>query len=123
AQTLPVEFRLLDERPEPWTPWDSLAVFKLRHVDMGPWQAKLWRARLLRHLGPDLAAKLCLGTQPNPTLIVPPGDEYRGPALDGLDILAAGAPALEGIRGWESNNWALSGRRTASGKPLVARDP
>ena len=38
-------------RPEPWAPWDSLAVFKVRHVEMGPWQMKLWRARLVRHLG------------------------------------------------------------------------
>ena len=123
SPALPVEFHLLGARPEPWSPWDSIAVFKVRHVEMGPWQAKLWRARLLRHLGPERAAKICLGAQPNPTLIVPPGAEYRGPALDGLDALAAGAPVLEGLGGWESNNWVLSGRRTASGKPLVAGDP
>ncbi|TMI93647.1 MAG: penicillin acylase family protein, partial [Bacillati bacterium ANGP1] len=29
TRTLPVEFRLLDARPEPWAPWDSLAVFKV----------------------------------------------------------------------------------------------
>jgi penicillin G amidase len=123
SSALPVEFHLLGTRPEPWSPWDSIAVFKVRHVEMGPWQAKLWRARLLRHLGPELAAKICLGAQPNPTLIVPPGAEYRGPALDGLDVLVAGVPIVEGIGGWESNNWVLSGRRTASGKPLVAGDP
>ena len=135
TRTLPVEFRLLDARPEPWAPWDSLAVFKVRHVDMGAWEAKLWRARLLRHLGPALTAKLCPGTQPAPMLIVPPGGEYRGPAPDGLEIFTAGAPALAEIAEWDaghwgaadggagSNNWALSGRRTASGRPLVAGDP
>jgi penicillin amidase len=123
SEALSVEFRLLGARPEPWSPWDSISVFKVRHVEMGPWQAKLWRARLLRHLGPERTAKICLGAQPNPTLIVPPGEEYRGPALDGLDALAAGAPVLEAMSGWESNNWAVSGRRTASGKPLVAGDP
>ena len=122
SPALPVEFRLLGERPEPWMPWDSVTVFKVRHVEMGPWQAKLWRARLLRHLGPERTAKICLGAQPNPTLIVPPGAEYCGPALNALDVLSAGAPSLEGV-GWESNNWALSGQRTASGKPLVAGDP
>ncbi|HKV46065.1 MAG TPA: penicillin acylase family protein [bacterium] len=125
ARTLPVEFQLLGARPEPWTPWDSIAVFKVRHVEMGPWQAKLWRARLLRHLGPDLTAKLCPGTQPTPTLIIPPGVPYRGPVPDGLEILTAGAPAIAEVGDWEggSNSWALSGRRTASGKPLVAGDP
>ncbi|HEX9247605.1 MAG TPA: penicillin acylase family protein [bacterium] len=135
TRTLPVEFRLLEARPEPWAPWDSLAVFKVRHVDMGAWEAKLWRARLLRHLGPALTAKLCPGTQPAPMLIVPPGGEYRGPASDGLEVFTAGGPALAGIEDWDagqwgagdggagSNNWALSGRRTASGRPLVAGDP
>ncbi len=125
TRSLPAEFGLLDARPEAWAPWDSLAVFKVRHAEMGTWQAKLWRARLLRHLGPELTAKLCPGTQPNPALIVPPGAEYRGPAPDGLEVLAAGAPALAELSEWGggSNSWALSGRRTASGKPLVAGDP
>lgn len=126
TRTLPIEFRLLDARPEPWTPWDSLAVFKVRHVEMGPWQAKVWRARLVCHLGPDLAAKLCPGTQPNPTLIVPPGTEDRRPASDGREIFAAHARTLAEAGSWTgggSNNWAVSGRRTASGRPLVAGDP
>ena len=125
TRTLPIEFRLLDARPEPWTPLDSLAVFKVRHVEMGPWQAKIWRARLVRHLGPELAAKLCPGTQPNPTLIVPPGVEAGGPAPDGSDVFAAHALTLAAAGTWNggSNNWALSGRRTASGRPLVAGDP
>jgi penicillin amidase len=125
TRTLPIEFRLLDVRPEPWTPWDSLAVFKVRHVEMGPWQAKIWRARLVCHLGPEPAAKLCPGTRPNPTLIVPPGVEYAGPAPDGLEIFTAHAPTLAEVGSWSSgsNNWAVSGRRTASGRPLVAGDP
>jgi penicillin amidase len=122
---LPVEFRLLGVRPEPWQPWDSIAVFKVRHVEMGPYQAKLWRARLLRHLGPRLTAALCPGTQPNPTLILPPGGRDGG-TPDGAQALFERAAALfAATGGWEggSNNWALAGRRTASGKPLVAGDP
>jgi penicillin G amidase len=123
--TLPVEFGLLGFEPARWEPWDSLGVFKIRHVEMGPWHAKLWRARLLRHLGPALTAYLCPGTQPNPVLVVPPGMEYAGPPPDGLAILEAAAPLLAelGDAGAGSNNWALSGTRTASGRPLVAGDP
>ena len=125
ATTLPIEYRLVEGRPDPWQPWDSLAVFKVRHVLMGVWQTKAWRARLLRHLGPARTAQVCPGTQPNPMLIVPPGVEYRGPALDGLRELTAGEAALAHLPEWEngSNNWALAGSRTASGKPLVAGDP
>jgi penicillin G amidase len=125
APALPLELQLLDDRPEPWEPWHSLVVFKVRHVLMGTWQTKAWRARLLRHLGPGLAAQLCPGTQTNPMLIVPPGVEYDGPATDGLAVLTEGEAALAHLPEWEqgSNNWALAGWRTASGKPLVAGDP
>jgi penicillin G amidase len=125
TKTLPLEFRLLQLEPERWEPWDSLAVFKVRHVEMGAWHAKLWRARLLRHLGPALTAYLCPGTQPNPLLVVPPGVESEGPPPDGLAILEAAAPLLAevGDPGGGSNNWALAGTRTASGRPLVAGDP
>ena len=56
---LPIEFQLLHTTPEPWQPWDACAVFKVRHVFTGGvWQAKLWRARLLRQLGPERTARL-----------------------------------------------------------------
>jgi penicillin amidase len=121
----PVEFRLLNTRPERWAPWDSLAVFKIRHVEMGPWQMKLWRARLVRQLGPRLAAHLCPGTPPASMLIVPPGAVYRGPAPGALEALGGGDAVLASLPAWigGSNSWVLAGTRTASGRPLVAGDP
>ena len=121
----PVELQLLGARPEPWAPWDSLAVFKIRHVEMGPWRMKIWRARLVAQLGPRLAAYLCPGTPPAPMLIVPPGVEYRGPEPDALETLEQSDAALASLPAWigGSNNWALAGSRTASGLPLVAGDP
>ena len=125
TRTLPVEYAILGATPEPWAPWDSLAVFKVRHVLMGTWQLKAWRARLLRYLGPRLTAHLCPGTAPNPMLIVPPGVEYEGAAWDALGSMTAAEAAIGGLPEWEggSNNWAVAGSRTASGKPLVAGDP
>ncbi|HEV8640271.1 MAG TPA: penicillin acylase family protein [Methylomirabilota bacterium] len=125
TRALPIEYRLVGGAPEAWQPWDSAAVFKVRHVLMGVWQMKAWRARLLRHLGAARTAQLCPGTPPNPTLIVPPGGEYRGPAIDGLRELTDAEAALAQVADWEggSNNWAVAGSRTASGKPLVAGDP
>jgi penicillin G amidase len=122
---LPVEFQLLEVEPEPWQPWESLAVFKVRHVMMGTWQLKAWRARLVRHLGPDRAARLCPGTRANPVLIVPPGLAPDGPGPDMLADLAEDPVVPASLIDWESgsNNWAVAGHRTASGKPLVAGDP
>ena len=120
-----VEFEAVGARPDPWQPWDSMAVFKVRHLDMGPWKAKLWRAKLLRHLGPDRAADLTRQPEPHPLLIVPPAAEYRGARLDGLAEMERHVSAMALVPGAPqgSNNWALGGSRTASGKPLVAGDP
>jgi penicillin amidase len=125
AQALPMEFRLLDYRPEPWEPWDGLAVFKVRHAEMGTWRAKVWRARLLQALGADRAAEICPGAQSDPVLIVPPGTQGRLSFATGLAMLTDGAATLAEVNVWgdASNNWAVSGSRTASGKPLVAGDP
>jgi penicillin G amidase len=125
GQRLGVEFEIAGMEPEPWRPWDSMAVFKVRHVDMGPWKAKLWRARLVRHLGPERAADLTSAAQPHPLLIVPPTAEYRGERQHGLVEMERHASAMALVPGAPqgSNNWAVSGRRTASGKPLVAGDP
>ncbi len=119
------EFEIAGAEPEPWREWDSMAVFKIRHLDMGPWTAKLWRARLLRQLGPDRAAELTRAAQPHPLLIVPPGAEYRGMRADGYAEMDRHASAMFLVPGATqgSNNWALAGSRTASGKPLVAGDP
>lgn len=125
TDTLPIEFQLLELTPEPWRPWDAGAVFKVRHLSMGVWQMKAWRARLVRQLGAELTAKLSPGAQPNPMLIVPPGVEYDGPAIEGRDELTRLERVLAQVPDWEqgSNNWAIAGARTASGHPLVAGDP
>jgi penicillin amidase len=125
TKTWPIEFQLLELRPEPWAPSDSLAVFKIRHVEMGPWQTKLWRARLIRQLGPRLASYLSPGMSQLPMLIIPPGAESRGPTSGPVGTLSEHAPVLGALPAWVggSNNWVLAGSRTASGRPLVAGDP
>ena len=45
TDALPIEYTLLDAKPEPWQPWDSFAVFKVRHIMMGVFEGKLWRAK------------------------------------------------------------------------------
>ena len=125
TSSLPVEYALVDARPEPWRPWDCLAVFKVRHILMGVFEGKLWRARLVNSLGADRAAALLGGYQPGHLVIVPPGDTYSGSQLDGLAHLEAGASLAAGLGDADagSNSWALSGSRTASGRPLLAGDP
>jgi penicillin G amidase len=123
---LPVEYQLLDTTPAPWQPWDACAVFKVRHVFTGGvWQAKLWRARLLRHLGPELTAKLYADGSSAHPLIVRPDTDYLGPALNGPDALRTAETCINLVPELDdgSNSWAVAGWRTASGRPLLAGDP
>lgn len=126
TNVLPIEYRLLGVVPEPWQPWDPLAVFKVGFIMMGTFEAKLWRARVMHELGPEKAARLMIGDQPGHLVIVPPGQVYDGAALDALKDLGQGLSAIAWLHeppGAGSNNWAVSGDRTASGKPLLAGDP
>jgi penicillin G amidase len=123
---LPIEYQLLNITPEPWQPWDACAVFKVRHVFTGGvWQGKLWRARLLRQLGPELTAKLYADDPSGQPLIIPPEADYHGPALSGLDVLHPAKALFDTIHDLDggSNSWVLAGQRTASGSPLLAGDP
>ena len=121
---LPVEYRIAGVEPEEWQPWHGLVVYKVRHILMGVFESKVWRARMVREMGPEKAAKLFPGYEPGHLQILPPGSVYAGPLDDGLKELADGAAALNHMGEMDagSNSWALSGASTASGKPLVAGD-
>ena len=125
TRALPVEYAILEAKPEPWEPWDCLAVYKVRHIMMGGFESKLWRARLVTDLGPERAADLLRGHVKGNPLIVPPGAELERDADSPLATLVEQAEHLarSGIAEAGSNNWAVHGSRTASGKPLLAGDP
>jgi penicillin amidase len=123
---LPVEFRLLDYLPAPWEPDDVLRIRahgRYRNVS-----SEVQRACILRDFGPEAEAMRVL-LEPDVDLTVPPGLDL---ALITPEVLRDYelAPTSFGVfsRGLEpamdgSNNWAISGRRTASGRPILANDP
>ena len=126
---LPAEYAIAgllpeNEKPEPWQPWQSLVVYKVRHILMGVFESKVWRARMVRAMGPEKAGKLFPGYEPGHLLILPPGATAPGPLDVGLKELAEGAAALNYLSEMDggSNSWALGGDSTATGKPLVAGD-
>ena len=124
THTLPIEYRLLGVEPEPWQPWHCLAVYKVRNMLMGTFEAKLSRVRMALAVGAERAAPLFRGYPDDSLVSVPPGASYGGEELRCLDELAASLSEL----GWMdetaggSNAWVIGGSRTASGLPLVAGD-
>ncbi|CAA7623670.1 Penicillin acylase-like protein [Candidatus Terasakiella magnetica] len=111
---LPLEFYVLGIRPEPWSPADSLVWQKLMALQLpGNWHDEVAQAQLARILPPKRLQELFPATAPDaPTTLGKNG----GKAL--LDVLPEAARPQQA-----SNVWALAGRRTASGKPLLANDP
>src|SRR3546814_5726143 len=55
---LPAELAVLDIEPASWEPWHSIALYEVRHLAMGTYEAKLWRSGLVHQLGPDALARL-----------------------------------------------------------------
>jgi penicillin G amidase len=106
---------------EPWEPWHSVAAYKVRHVFMGHWQAKLVQAVLLARIGPEAYRRLETRPPLGSPLTVPPDarvsrliDEALTDVVGHLGFLAETEPG--------SNAWAVSGRRTAHGGAVICND-
>lgn len=123
TDVLPAEYALAGIMPEPWEPWHSCGVYKVRHILMGVTGSKLWRLRGLLAGGPALVETLRAGAAIPGPLILPPGATYDTAALGGAALESAAALFAEG---WEtgsgSNSWAVAGARTVSGMPLLCGD-
>lgn len=124
---LPLEYGLLGVEPEQWEPWHCIAAMRQRGYLMGSVWFKLWRAAALRVIGPDHVSSLRYDDGGTDRLCIPAGaDAQRWIATlqdlsPAIDALAALAPADS--TGGGSNNWAVAGRRTATGRPMLAGDP
>ncbi len=132
---LPPEFQLLRCRPAPFTPRDAALFVKLLAWQLsGNWSEELWRLRLSARLSPAQLAEF-LPPQPGdaPLPFAQLLHTYQalelGPAQPHTRALSAAAEALAHLapsRHGEavgSNNWAVDGTRSESGKPLLANDP
>ena len=148
--SLPAEFKLLFYRPRPWTGVDSVSIglMLVQGLDTH-WDVKLGRERIAAKLNnPGLEADLYqVGSwrdHPPTGLVVdwsqprpePPSaseddeDDDRSQtknappaALEDLSVLRAslGFPDCTSCSPG-SNNWVISGKHTASGKPLLSND-
>ena len=109
----PIEYVLLDATPDlPGDPaaWASAFAY-LGWGLSGNWDVELLRAQIVARAGQDAVAALLPPLPADPPQIA--AGALGGALLD----------ALPHLRGQGSNNWVVSGDRTASGKPLLANDP
>ena len=116
---LPPEYAVLRIGIEPWKPADTLVWGKIMDLQLtANFRGELLRARLLQRL---TLAELAVLYPPYPADAPVTGKQASlDPRL--LDRLAAALPPGSAEPTRASNNWAVSGTRTVSGKPLLAND-
>lgn len=115
GSALPVEFLVLDDKPRPFTAADIVAIGR------GIWWSLNGRidrimAANAAHLIEDEELRLLYLTPEGSENLVLPNGTVSGDRLG--PRVAAGTDDATG-----SNNWALSGSRTSTGKPMLAGDP
>jgi penicillin amidase len=116
---LPIEFDLLDYRPEPWTPIDCLTIEgEARWYLTGRFPIIVIPELAQRTLGGGPLYRAFLEVESDAESILPPGTYQRGRCSAQPVGTAAGDP-----QGGGSNNWVVSGRGSVNGAPLVASDP
>lgn len=140
---LPLEYRLLGFRPEPWKPADVLVWAKMMAYDLSAnWSDELQRYRLLaRGIRPERLAQLLPAYPQNGVTILQAADLPPLPKPQPVPAPAPSPPPkpdaatraqaealLELARSIPhfmeaSNNWVIAGSRTTTGKPLLANDP
>jgi penicillin amidase len=122
---LPFEFTVLGYKPEPWEVDDYRAIVKVINwaLSVG-WKVDLTAARIMEKVGEKKFREAFPAWPDDAPLIIP---------TEGKALSISSNPILETLRVVErlttlsspaaSNNWAIAGERSVTGKPILANDP
>jgi penicillin amidase len=125
SDRLPFEFKLLGYKPEPWTAEDYIAILKVLNWGLSSgWRVDLTAARILEKVGMEKWKEAFPVWPDHAPLILP--EESR--ALSELSAPFSKTICIaEGLTGFStpaaSNNWVVSGKKSVTGKPILANDP
>jgi len=120
AGALPPEFVVLRHTPEAWQPADSLVWAKIMAMRLSRnWQTELLRWRMSQMLTDDQIRELWPSNDDGAPITFTDGQRA---AVRPLNDLATGIPAAF-TSADASNAWVISGKKTDTGKPILANDP
>ncbi len=126
----PLEYKLMNFYPEPWTELKSALLLKYMANMLSGYENDLEYTNALKIFGEDAMAVLYPQYYPNQQPIVPTGTIFEGNV-----ILPENENIIADVKGISSvitdkpdpnngsNNWAVAGSRTANGKPILCNDP
>jgi len=134
---LPFEFKLLDYKPELWSNLKTALFLKFMSFDLtGQGDDDLWMTNTRNYLGYDTFKKLFPERADSLDPIIPKGTTFDKPSItvktpahaDSVyfhknDQAITATPPIIPNKNNGSNNWAVSGAKTKSGKPILCSDP
>ena len=126
---LPLEYKLLNYKPEPWTPIKSALFLKNMSFVLASGTDDLKMTNILRQYGREVAEDLFPNYPFEESPIIPTGSpvDFKPVPIPAApkDFIGLGSamqtPEKDPNIG--SNNWAVSGNKTVSGMPILANDP
>lgn len=140
-ETLPVEFKILQYNPAPWKPTDTICIGKILADGLSStWRLDLIRASI-QNLPKEKLADLTNNITPYDVVLFGRDVPQRQSRNTNYDLRVTNEDLTFAERDAKvretslsrvglfaedlaaSNNWVISGKRTADGKPLLANDP
>lgn len=130
---LPIEYKLLNYKPEPWTPYKSILMLMNMRNTLNGGSNDVRLTNVLFTYGPEVVADLFPAYPAEESPMIPAGTAWEftplavPPVPDTVfstpdrQSVAIEIPAPRPEVG--SNNWAVHGDRTATGFPMLANDP
>jgi len=126
----PLEFKLLDYRPEFWKPINCAFLLKLMSETLAGGSSQLAMTNNLNHFGQPVTNDLFPDRFFHDDPIIPAGTPWNFKALPIPTPPTAFTASTtskvqthDKVEGIGSNNWAISGSKSASGYPILANDP
>jgi penicillin amidase len=137
---LPFEFKLMNYAPEDWTPKKAYLFLMFMSYDLTGRSASvdLQMTNTRDYLGYDLFDKLYTNLQDSLDPIIPKGTVYEKPFIVPVKPLNADSAYFHKVNSVAfntvdmpeapdknngSNNWAVAGSKTKSGRPILSSDP
>ncbi len=134
AGDLPLEYKILNYQPEPWTNLKTALFVKYMAYDLAGHDNDFEMTNAKAVFSKEDFAKLYPATQDSLDPIIPKGTHFLMPAnlpkapatadslyFNNTTTVTTGEMKPDKDNG--SNNWAVSGKKTLSGRPILCNDP